>query len=236
MAHHATHTDKTQINQINPLGRDGKEAYTDFPLREGALCAQSSPPPPSRLPYPRSSNLPCSPASRPTPPAPSSPTPPSASPTPRPTSRPPSSPTPKAATLPKPPPRRLPDDHVRAGIQQAVSSDVVLQVNQAARLDVQLTVGAVSEQVNVTAESPVLDTESAGRGAVIDRTKMIEFPLNGRDYNQLALLSPGVLAATPRLQSMVSKVPSTSTATGRFRTPSSSMASTTRLTRTASEA
>ncbi len=88
------------------------------------------------------------------------------------------------------------------GFKQAVSSDVVLQVNQAARLDVQLAVGAVTEQVNVTAESPVLDTESASRGAVIDRTKMIELPLNGRDYNQLALLSPGVLAPTPRLQSV----------------------------------
>src|SRR3954467_9374018 len=64
------------------------------------------------------------------------------------------------------------------GFKQAVSSDVVLQVNQAARLDVQLTVGAVTEQVNVTAESPVLDTESASRGAVIDRIKMIELPLN----------------------------------------------------------
>jgi hypothetical protein len=48
----------------------------------------------------------------------------------------------------------------------------------------------------------VLDTESASRGAVIDRTKMVELPLNGRDYNQLALLSPGVLAPTPRLQSV----------------------------------
>ena len=37
---------------------------------------------------------------------------------------------------------------------------------------------------------------------MIDHTKIIELPLNGRDYNQLALLSPGVLAPTPRLQSV----------------------------------
>src|SRR6476619_2070582 len=48
----------------------------------------------------------------------------------------------------------------------------------------------------------MLESESSGRGAVIDQTKIVELPLNGRDYNQLALLSPGVLAATPRLQSV----------------------------------
>src|SRR6266567_749529 len=88
------------------------------------------------------------------------------------------------------------------GFKQSVSAGLVLQVNQAARLDMQLTVGALTEQVNVTAEAPILETESASRGAVIDQTKMIELPLNGRDYNQLALLSPGVLAPTPRLQSV----------------------------------
>src|SRR6266700_4932050 len=65
-----------------------------------------------------------------------------------------------------------------------------------------LTGGTVTEEVLVTAEAPVLETESGGRGAVIDHTKIVELPLNGRDYNQLALLSPGVLAPTPRLQSV----------------------------------
>jgi hypothetical protein len=88
------------------------------------------------------------------------------------------------------------------GFKQFVSTGVVLQVNQAGRLDVQLTVGAITEQVSVTGEAPVLETESASRGAVIDHTKIVELPLNGRDYNQLALLSPGVLAPTPRLQSV----------------------------------
>jgi hypothetical protein len=89
-----------------------------------------------------------------------------------------------------------------SGFKQFISSGVVLQVNQAARLDVELTVGAVTERILVTGEAPVLETESASRGAVIDRTKIVELPLNGRDYNQLALLSPGVLAPTPRLQSI----------------------------------
>jgi hypothetical protein len=88
------------------------------------------------------------------------------------------------------------------GFKAFVSSGLVLQVNQAARLDVQLSVGQVTEQVLVTAAAPALETESSSRGAVIDQTKIGELPLNGRDYNQLALLSPGVLAPTPRLQSI----------------------------------
>ena len=88
------------------------------------------------------------------------------------------------------------------GFKQFVSSGIVLQVNQRARLDVPLTIGALSEQVVVTGEAPVLETESGSRGSVIDHTKIVELPLNGRDYNQLALLSPGVLAPTPRLQSV----------------------------------
>lgn len=89
-----------------------------------------------------------------------------------------------------------------AGFKQFASAGLQLQVNQAARLDVHLSVGAVTEEVLVTAEAPVLESESSNRGSVIDQQKMVELPLNGRDYNQLALLSPGVLAATPRLQSV----------------------------------
>src|SRR5713226_8952671 len=88
------------------------------------------------------------------------------------------------------------------GFKQFISAGVVLQVNQAARLDIALTIGTVTEEVKVTGEAPVLETESGSRGAVIDHTKIVELPLNGRDYNQLALLSPGVLAPTPRLQSV----------------------------------
>lgn len=88
------------------------------------------------------------------------------------------------------------------GFKQYVSSGLVLQVNQSGRVDAQLAVGEVSESIEVVASTTVLETESAARGAVIDQTKIIELPLNGRDYNQLALLSPGVLAPTPRLQSI----------------------------------
>jgi hypothetical protein len=89
-----------------------------------------------------------------------------------------------------------------AGFKKQVSSRIVLQVNQTARLDFTLTVGDVTEQVTVAAEASLLETETSSRGAVIDQRKIVELPLNGRDYNQLALLSPGVLLSTPRLSSI----------------------------------
>jgi hypothetical protein len=88
------------------------------------------------------------------------------------------------------------------GFRKYVNTGVILQVAQTSRLDISLTVGAVTEEVTVTADAPLLQTESSDRGAVIDQRKIVELPLNGRDYNQLATLSPGVLPPTPRLQSI----------------------------------
>jgi len=88
------------------------------------------------------------------------------------------------------------------GFKKHTQSGVILQVNETVRLDIALTVGAVTEEVTVSAAATLLQTETSDRGAVIDQRKIIELPLNGRDYNQLALLSPGVLMATPRLQSI----------------------------------
>ncbi len=88
------------------------------------------------------------------------------------------------------------------GFKQSVQSGVTLQVNQSVRLDIRMELGSTTEQVNVIATTPLLETETSGRGSVIDTQKIVELPLNGRDYNQLALLSPGVLLPTPRLQSI----------------------------------
>ncbi len=90
----------------------------------------------------------------------------------------------------------------RSGFKTSVNNGVALQVNQTMRFDVALQVGEVAERITVEAETTLLQTETQGRGAVIDERKIVELPLNGRDYNQLALLSPGVLAPTPRLQSI----------------------------------
>ena len=74
---------------------------------------------------------------------------------------------------------------------------LTLQVEQAARLDITLKVGNVTETVNVAAQGAVLQTENASVGTVIDAGKIVDLPLNGRNFIQLAQLIPGVQAGTP---------------------------------------
>src|SRR5262245_2471709 len=88
------------------------------------------------------------------------------------------------------------------GFQKVIRSGVTLQVAQVARIDLTLQAGQLTESVEVVAATPLLDTQTSSRGLVIDEKKIVELPLNGRDYNQLALLSPGVLPGTPRLASV----------------------------------
>lgn len=90
----------------------------------------------------------------------------------------------------------------KTGFSKTLRSGVTLQVNQFARIDITLQAGQVSETVEVAAGAPLLETETSARGSVIDGRKIVELPLNGRDYNQLALLSPGVFPGTPRLASV----------------------------------
>jgi len=90
----------------------------------------------------------------------------------------------------------------KSGFNKTLRSGVTLQVNQFTRIDITLQTGQVSEVVEVTGGAPLLETETSSRGSVIDRRKIVDLPLNGRDYNQLALLSPGVLPGTPRLASV----------------------------------
>jgi hypothetical protein len=87
----------------------------------------------------------------------------------------------------------------KAGFKKAVRSGITLQVNQVARIDVTLQIGELTSVVEIVEAAPLLETETSARGSVIDQKKIVDLPLNGRDYNQLALLSPGVLPGTPRL-------------------------------------
>jgi carboxypeptidase family protein/TonB-dependent receptor-like protein len=90
----------------------------------------------------------------------------------------------------------------KSGFNKTLRTGVTLQVNQFTRIDITLQTGQVSEVVEVVGGAPLLETETSARGSVIDQRKIVDLPLNGRDYNQLALLSPGVLPGTPRLASV----------------------------------
>jgi hypothetical protein len=85
------------------------------------------------------------------------------------------------------------------GFRTFVQDGIVLQVNQIVRIDVRLDVGLAEETIHVNGTAPLLETETSSRGSIIDGQKIVELPLNGRDYNELALLAPGVVPSTPRL-------------------------------------
>ena len=78
-----------------------------------------------------------------------------------------------------------------SGFRSAQNNAVQLQVAQTARLNIQLEVGNVSETVEVAANTDVLDTETTTVGTVIENRRIVELPLNGRNYLQLANLVPG---------------------------------------------
>ena len=85
------------------------------------------------------------------------------------------------------------------GFRAARASSVVVQINQQARLDFSLQVGEVQETVEVTSTAPLLNTETATLGEVIASERIVNLPLNGRTFTQLAALTPGVRVSEANL-------------------------------------
>jgi len=83
------------------------------------------------------------------------------------------------------------------GFQAASKSNVVLQMNQNARIDFQLSLGNVSQTVEVTSAAPILQTEETQLGTVLDAKTNVQLPLATRNYVQLTLLSPGTVTTDP---------------------------------------
>lgn len=71
---------------------------------------------------------------------------------------------------------------------------VEVQVQQNSRIDVELTLGQVSETVEVSAQAVLLQNENATIGTVVDQKRIVELPINGRNYLSLAGLAPNVSA------------------------------------------
>ncbi len=84
-----------------------------------------------------------------------------------------------------------------SGFASKVTNAITLEANQIARLDFQLDVTGVKEQVEVMATAPVLQTELATVGEVISGTTVVGLPLNGRNPGQFALLLAGVTTPNP---------------------------------------
>src|SRR6516225_5870472 len=82
----------------------------------------------------------------------------------------------------------------KEGFRGAARSAIELQVQQTARVDFALSVGQVSETLDVTGQAALLNTEDATVGTVIENERIVELPLNGRNFLQLIALSPNVNA------------------------------------------
>ena len=83
------------------------------------------------------------------------------------------------------------------GFKKAVSVPVSLDVQQRIPVNVTLEVGAITEAVEVTGATPLLETETSELGQVVDRKRMANLPLNGRNFAQLALLTAGTAPSEP---------------------------------------
>ncbi len=79
----------------------------------------------------------------------------------------------------------------KQGFETTVEASVDVAVNQTARVDLVLKLGAATETVQVTGAAPLLQTESSSLGTIETAQRINDLPLNGRDFIQLAYLGPG---------------------------------------------
>ncbi len=80
----------------------------------------------------------------------------------------------------------------KSGFRKQLRTGLVLQVDQKARVDIEMEVGDVSETTNIVAQVPLVHSESAELGAVIEERAVRELPLNGRNFATLVYLVPGI--------------------------------------------
>ncbi|MEP7367178.1 MAG: carboxypeptidase regulatory-like domain-containing protein, partial [Acidobacteriota bacterium] len=80
----------------------------------------------------------------------------------------------------------------KEGFKAVTRSGIRLDVGETARLDLTLELGSVAESVAVTADAPLLDTEGATVGKVVESRRIDDLPLNGRNVLALTMITPGV--------------------------------------------
>src|ERR1044072_8789861 len=80
----------------------------------------------------------------------------------------------------------------RAGFKPIRRRGVRLETGEKTRVDFDLAVGGVQEQVEVIADAPIVRAETASLGTVVEHEQVVQLPLNGRTFIGLAALAPGV--------------------------------------------
>src|ERR1051326_2631283 len=79
-----------------------------------------------------------------------------------------------------------------SGFKSSITEDFTVAVSARQRVDLNLAVGDMAQTVSVSGAALALETESSDRGQVINNVTVVNLPLNGRNYADLALLTPGV--------------------------------------------
>src|SRR6266436_2703251 len=87
----------------------------------------------------------------------------------------------------------------KPGFKKLIKPEVILHVQDALEIDFELTVGSASESITVEAGVLPVDIASATVSTVIDRTFVEDIPLNGRSFQTLILLTPGVVVTPTAL-------------------------------------
>jgi carboxypeptidase family protein/TonB-dependent receptor-like protein len=84
----------------------------------------------------------------------------------------------------------------KLGFKTVIKPDVILHVQDALEINFEMTLGSVSETVTVQAGAPLLDTTDGSVSTVVDRNFAENLPLNGRSFQTLIQLAPGVVLTT----------------------------------------
>lgn len=84
------------------------------------------------------------------------------------------------------------------GFDTSVSNELVLTVGQSLALNFQMRVGTTQQQITVNAGSQLLNTTDASVSTVVDRKFVANMPLNGRSFQDLISMTPGVVTQSPQ--------------------------------------
>jgi outer membrane receptor protein involved in Fe transport len=83
------------------------------------------------------------------------------------------------------------------GFASSEQKGIVLELNQSARINATMNVGGNQQTVEVKAEQPLLESEDSSLGVVVGTQSAENLPLNGRKFNDLAILAPGISVYNP---------------------------------------
>ncbi|HTU46749.1 MAG TPA: TonB-dependent receptor [Bryobacteraceae bacterium] len=95
----------------------------------------------------------------------------------------------------------------KPGFKRYSRPQIAVDVNQNVHVDASLQVGNVQETVEVTAETPLIQTETSSLGTVVDTREANELPLNGRNIFNLTTITPSVVPQGNTLGTVVGKNP-----------------------------